>query len=672
MSQSGEKVNRKRVSRNSIFRGARPRLARAVLAIADATALLSSMAIALLLRFDGTPWAEIYRVRVQDHTISLPIAVALYLVIYSAFRLYRYAWRFAGLEMLWALICANTVGIVGLILVQLAVVGTVFPRSVLVMTWVISIVLTASVRVLLRVLSVAQQRGTQSLSQLGRRVKRKRTIIMGSGANGALALRAIREDSGNARRVIGLLCENPMEIGAYVGSVRIIGDFSTLHKLLAGPEIDEVIVAVADFSAPELAHYVLACQERQVSVKIVPNHKDALSGKGAHQLIDYNTQALLEQRQVAVVASGVAGYITGKRVMVTGAGGSIGSELCRQVAAMGPGRLILLGHGENSIHRIYQELRDTNPGSADSLCCVIASVSHKPRLEQVFREHNPEIVFHAAAHKHVPLMENNEREAVWNNVIGTYNVAEACGESGVQRVVVISTDKAADPCCVMGATKWMCEEIVRASAVQWPDTAYMAARFGNVLGSRGSVMLLFREQIKRGGPVTITHPDMTRYFMTIPDAVSLVLQAGAVGMSGGLYLLDMGEPIRVVEMARKMIRLCGLEPEVDIKTRFTGPRPGERLHERLISPDEYLQPTALEGMSLIQRPSHLSPQDLQEAVRLLGYTAEQGTDKEVRRLLEQMTSCREKTQVTSDPSTSPSASVNTVAGNAAETSGASF
>lgn len=664
------KSNRRHIKPSYSVYSMRPLLARTVLVIMDVAALVSSMVLALLLRFDGTPWAEIYRVRLQHHIVSLPIAVALYLLIYSAFRLYRYAWRFASLEMLWALVCANTAGMISLILVQLALVGTVFPRSVLVITWVISIVLTATIRILLRILSVAQQRGFHSLRQLNSQTSRKRTIIVGGGINGAQALRALRENSNNQRRVVGFLCEDRKEIGTYMGSVKVIGGVDMLHVLLARSMVDEVIFAVADYSAPELAEYVLACQERRVSVKILPNQRDALEGKRANQLIDYNIDALLGRKKLRPPVSDIVDYVKGKRVMVTGAGGSIGSELCRQIAAMNPERLILLGHGENAIHRIHHELRESYPVLADSLRCVIASVAHKPRLEQVFREQRPQIVFHAAAHKHVPLMESNEREAVWNNVIGTYNLAEACGNSGVERVVVISTDKAAEPCCVMGATKWMCEEIVRGAAVGWPDTAYMAVRFGNVLGSRGSVVLLFREQIQNGGPVTITHPEMTRYFMTIPDAVRLVLQAGAFGRSGALYLLDMGEPIKVVEMARKMIRLCGLEPEIDIKTNFTGPRPGEKLHERLISSDEHLQPTTVEGMLLIQRPSYLSPKDLRGAVTSLAEAAEHGTDKEVRAILEQLTSCQHE-QTEEDATaleSSHSASAGMAKGGAAEKS----
>jgi FlaA1/EpsC-like NDP-sugar epimerase len=284
---------------------------------------------------------------------------------------------------------------------------------------------------------------------------------------------------------------------------------------------------------------------------------------------------------------------------------------------MNPSRLILLGHGENSLHRIHQELAQRHPEAASRLFVVVASCADDLRIDHVFDHHLPQVVFHAAAHKHVPLMEANIQEAITNNVLGTRNVAEACGRYGIERMLLISTDKAVSPSSIMGASKWLCEELLRALVPAYPGTTYVTVRFGNVLGSRGSVVPVFRQQIQQGGPVTVTHPEMTRFFMTIPEAVQLVLQAGAIGASGDLFLLDMGKPVRIVDLARDMIRLSGLEPDVDIPVTFTGLRPGEKLHEQLSTADELIRPAACEGMSMVQRRHYFTPGEYRDVLKRL-------------------------------------------------------
>jgi len=321
---------------------------------------------------------------------------------------------------------------------------------------------------------------------------------------------------------------------------------------------------------------------------------------------------------------------------VTGAGGSIGSEVCRQIAALEPAALILLGHGENSIHKIYLELCEHRPAICDRLQMVIASVADEARMNQVFQAYRPNVVFHAAAHKHVPIMETNVLEAAQNNVIGTSIVAELCGRYGVEHVLLISSDKAVYPSSVMGATKWLCERIVRAMVGLYRGTNYVTVRFGNVLGSRGSVVPLFHDQIMRGGPVTVTHPDMTRYFMSIPEAVQLVLQAGAVGKSGELFLLDMGDPIRIVDLAHDMIRLCGYEPDKDIKVVFSGPRPGERLHERLAAEDEVIEPAFCKGLAIVRCSDDFSPTEVMDLLRRTHQIINRGDEDEMRGLLGQV------------------------------------
>ncbi|MHB1002083.1 MAG: UDP-N-acetylglucosamine 4,6-dehydratase family protein, partial [Armatimonadota bacterium] len=370
-----------------------------------------------------------------------------------------------------------------------------------------------------------------------------------------------------------------------------------------------------------------------IPVKIVPFLRDTLNGKNQLHLQDFSVEDLLRRPPVKTNLMEVGSYVTGKRVLVTGAGGSIGSELCRQISGLKPTSLVLLGHGENSIFEIQKELRQRFPELSDRLHWVIASIADEPRINQVFSRHRPQVVFHAAAHKHVPIMENNLQEAVHNNVIGTNNVAQACGRFGTEKMVMISTDKAANPVSVMGATKWLCEQVVLAAAEDWPDTGYITVRFGNVLGSRGSVVPVFREQIEKGGPVTVTHPEMTRYFMTIPEAVQLVLQAGAVGSSGELYLLDMGEPVKIVDLAKDMISLYGMNPDVDIEISYTGIRPGEKLHEQLATESCEVAQTPWEKLSIVYRQKQYDADMVHDMVKQAAHIIKTGDELEIAEFL---------------------------------------
>lgn len=612
----------------------RSRLAVVVLLCVDAAAVLLAVTISLSLRFDGSPWHWVYEHHLAGHLLSLPFSLAVYLAAFRAFRLYRYAWRFAGLETLQAVVYSNTVGLVGLILTQLVVDGATFPRSVLIILWATGIILTGSFRVLLRVLSIARQHARHSSFAAGRGSHRKRAVILGGGDTGARTLRAVSDDPTLHYHIIGILDDDPSKQGMYIGSVKVLGRLDSLKQLVATAAVDEVIIALPEGCGRKIREYVLECRGRKVPVKVVPQIRQVLNDGGSSvQLVDFSVEDLLRRPPAHKSASDNGSYVTGKRVMVTGAGGSIGSELCRQVVSLKPASLVLLGHGENSIHRIYCELQREYPSLSDRMHCVIASVADECRMNQVFARFRPQVVFHAAAHKHVPMMEANEQEGVHNNIIGTYRVADTCGKFGVERVVLLSTDKAADPCSVMGATKWVCEEVVRAVASLWPVTSYITVRFGNVLGSRGSVVPVFKEQIMHGGPVTVTHPDMTRYFMTIPEAVSLVLQAGAVGASRELYLLDMGEPVKIVDLAKDMIRLCGFEPGVEIEIAYTGVRPGERLHERLASEVERIEPTPWPGLSIIRRPDHYLPAEMLGSLKRLEQAANHGSASDVRSLL---------------------------------------
>lgn len=362
-----------------------------------------------------------------------------------------------------------------------------------------------------------------------------------------------------------------------------------IHKAVEQYDIGQIIIAIPSASKCEMKRIIELCKSTKAKLKLIPILNDLIEGKvSINEIRDVEVEDLLGREPVTTDLHGIAGYVEGKTVLVTGAGGSIGSELCRQVARFRPDRLLLLGHGENSIYNIEMELRRSFPGLA--LMPIIADIQDMARMDEVFGQYRPQVVFHAAAHKHVPLMERNPAAAIKNNVLGTKNVAQCASKYAAERFVLISTDKAVNPTNVMGATKRLAEMIVQ-SLSRNSQTVFAAVRFGNVLGSRGSVIPRFKEQIKQGGPVTVTHPDMVRYFMTIPEAVQLVIQAGALAQGGEVFILDMGKPVRIVDLAKDLIRLSGFEPDKDISIEFTGIREGEKLFEELLTDEEGISST---------------------------------------------------------------------------------
>jgi FlaA1/EpsC-like NDP-sugar epimerase len=590
-------------------------VAMVLLMAGDVLALLGAIAVSLMLRFDSSPFPHVYDSYLASREVSTAIGLACYVAVFAMFRLYRYAWRFASLETVRGVVCACTVGLLCLIMIQRIVDGSVFPISALIILWMTSMLLVGGIRILLRIASLSQRFGSQAVKILQRDLAPKRVVILGGGSAGVQVLDSLRSEGAGSYEVIGFLDDNPNKRGIYIRDVQVLGPLKGLYELLDDKAVDEVLIALPDAAGEEIRGYVMACRKQKVRVKVIPGLNDMLNGKNSVRIEDISVEDLLRRPPVEIDLVEIGDFLTGKRILVTGAGGSIGSELCRQIVRLNPSTLVLLGHGENSIHRIHQELRHSYPAMANRLRMVIASVADEVRINQVFQEHKPQVVFHAAAHKHVPIMEMNVLEAIQNNVLGTCCVADACGRFGVKCMVLISTDKAVYPSSVMGATKWLCEKLVRAMTPIYRDTNYVTVRFGNVLGSRGSVLPLFHTQIMRGGPVTVTHPEMTRYFMSIPEAVQLVLQAGAVGRSGELYLLDMGKPVRILDLAHDMIRLCGYEPDVDIPVVYTGPRPGEKLHERLVAEGEIIEPAYGEGMSIVRCPDCFSTTEMMEAIR---------------------------------------------------------
>jgi FlaA1/EpsC-like NDP-sugar epimerase len=437
------------------------------------------------------------------------------------------------------------------------------------------------------------------ISRLGGRLTR--TLIVGAGDEGESLLRELGKLDPPEHQVVGLVDQDPALLGRTIHGIEVLGGLTDLPTILAAKDVDEVFVADTSASGEQLRQVFNACTETDAKVRTLP----AMAGfiRGGKDVLPHLREVevddLLRRASVKTEVSRAARYISGERVLITGAGGSIGAELARQIVSLSPASLVLLGKGENSVFEIDQELRDLCGFQATP---VIADVRDGQALSAVMERHSPSVVFHAAAHKHVPLMEAVPIEAVRNNVIGTRNVAECAVRNGVRRFILVSTDKAVNPKNVMGATKRVAEMIVAALA-RSSETNFSTVRFGNVLGSRGSLIPILKRQIRMGGPVTVTHPEMTRFFMTIPEAVQLIVEAGALGEQGEVFILDMGEPVSILELAKDMIRLHGLVPGKDVEVRFTGIRPGEKIHEELSYEQEGLLPSQHEKI-MVARSVH--------------------------------------------------------------------
>ena len=476
-----------------------------------------------------------------------------------------------------AVLIATTLG-AGLFYTGMYVFDKSLPRSIYLISWILSTGVIGIGRMVLHYIAM-RYGGKQSTD-----VDMVNTLIIGAGDAGATIAREIERYHKRSRKVIGFIDDDESKFNRLMGGVRILGNRHDIPSIVKENKVKEIIIAMPSVTRNEIRNIMEICSPLKCKVNTLP---------GMYQLLDdevlvshlhpVSIEDLLERDEVRLDMDIVEHYIRDKVVLVTGAGGSIGSEICRQIMRVGPKQLLLLGHGENSIYLINQELK--NIYKDGPIIPIIADIRDKQQLDQIFTQYNPQVVFHAAAHKHVPLMEIQPMAAVLNNIYGTRNVADVAGRHGVERFVMISTDKAVNPTSVMGATKRVAEKVI-ISMNDTYDTKYITVRFGNVLGSRGSVIPLFKKQIEAGGPVTVTDPEMTRYFMTIPEASQLVLQAGAMGKGGEVFLLDMGEPVKIIDLARNMIRLSGLEPDKDIHIKITGLRPGEKKYEELLTSEE--------------------------------------------------------------------------------------
>jgi FlaA1/EpsC-like NDP-sugar epimerase len=554
-------------------------------AVVDAGLVALAWVLAFNIRFDGGVPAR------YEHFISVDVVlvvVGVKILTFIAFGLYDHWWRYVSIRDIWRSLLAVTVAsvvAVTAIYFWSPVPGLRLPRGIMVIDWLILLGLVAGTRLAAR--TIFERPGRRRLVTRGRDV-----LLVGAGDAGQLILREMLKNPNLGYRPLGLVDDDPRKKNLRLHGVRVLGTTDDLGHLLRDNRPDEVIIAIPSAAGETRQQIVNVCRDVGVPVKTLPAVHELISGdlNLARQLREVQVEDVLGREAVELDVASIASYLTGETVLVTGAGGSIGSELCRQIAALGAERIILVDHTENALVDIERELAYERRFNAT--VPVLADVKNRAKMRRVFDRFRPGVVFHAAAYKHVPLMEANPIESVRNNVFGTSVVAEVSSEFGCKRFVLVSTDKAVNPKNVLGQTKALCEWIAEAAAAREHNgTHFISVRFGNVLGSSGSVIPLFRRQIARGGPVTVTHPEMTRYFMTIPEAVQLIIQAGAIGESGEIYVLDMGAPVKIIDLAHNMIRLSGKEPDVDIQIEFIGVRPGEKLHEELWAREEDAEPT---------------------------------------------------------------------------------
>src|ERR1700742_630595 len=599
--------------------------------LADAALVVLAYFLAFQLRFLDDPhgWPHRYEVLFAQ---SVGFVIAGKLVVLAAAGLYQKWWRYvSGRDFLYI---ARAVAISSALLVIAFAILNPFdhrlPRSVEVIDFMLTLILIAGARLLVRLIIERPSKGD--------RVPRHEVLVVGAGKGGQMVVRELRLNPALGGTAIGFVDDDPRKRGMRMnGGVKVLGSTDEIAPILDETDPDEVIIAIPSAPGTLRAKVVAACRERRIRVRTLPTVFELLRGgvQLSKQLRDVQVEDVLGREPIVVELDRVGAYLHDKRVLVTGAGGSIGSELCRQIARVDPRLLVMLDHAEDNLFEIEREMLDErNFTNAES---VLADCRESGRMLETMQRFRPEVVFHAAAYKHVPLMEANPLEAVRNNAIATRITAETAAAAKAERFVLISTDKAVNPKTVMGASKAMAEWIVEAAAERYPGTRFASVRFGNVLASSGSVVPIFRGQIERGGPITVTHPEMTRYFMTIPEAVQLVIRAGDIGAgTGEVFVLEMGEPVKIVDLAHNMIRLAGYEPETDIAIEFTGRRPGEKLHEELFAADEHSQPTAAEKIVRAVRRVPLDPEWVDGAVRELEKLVREGDEPHVAEMTVQM------------------------------------
>lgn len=553
--------------------------------------------------------------------LFLPVIVIIYLMMLSIFKMYKSIWTIVGIdEVAFGLIACLIA--TGIILITSTIISSIYyiDHITVLLAGLFIMIFTIGIRVSFRIYRRMISHGrvllnSSNISNL------EKILIIGAGSCGQLIIEEVRKQNPIKQKVIGVIDDNPSKIGTYLRGIKILGNRNKIIAISEEKNVDLILIAMPSVDGKVKKEIIEICQSTRAKVKIIPGMYELIGGKvSLNRMRDIDLRDLLGREEVILDKQGIKDYIENKVVMVTGGGGSIGSELCRQIAKFSPKLLLILDIYENNAYELENEIISNFKNLKEKV--LIASVREEKRLENIFNEYKPQVIFHAAAHKHVPLMERNPEEAIKNNVIGTLNVAECAHKYGAERFVLISTDKAVNPTNVMGASKRMCEMIIQAIDKN-SNTEFVAVRFGNVLGSNGSVIPLFKKQIAKGGPVTLTHKKITRYFMLIPEAAQLVLQAGAYAKGGEIFVLDMGNPVLIYDLAKDLIKLSGFEPEIDIKIEITGLRPGEKLYEELLMDEEGLRKTSHEKI-FIAKPGEYDFEMLKLGVNALKKIADLG------------------------------------------------
>lgn len=575
-----------------------------MLIVTDIILVNLALYIALLLRFDGKIQLQYINIYKETFMLLTLIKVATY----GVFSLYKSLWSYASIDELIQVFFATTAETL-LCFLYGQYFNVRLPRTVYLISWFITFIFIGGSRLSYRILKKINNYMKDD------KYNATRVLIIGAGEAGSMVIKEMNKHGELKSIPVAVIDDDKTKHKSNIHGVPVIGGRSKIKEIAAKKYIDEIIIALPSIPKSELRKIIEICKSTQCKLKILPGVYEILDEKVSLKKIrDVNIEDLLGRDEVKLHTEEIATYIRNETVLVTGGGGSIGSELCRQLARFKPKRLTIFDIYENNAYELENELKVQYKKNID-IQVIIGSVRDKERLRQVFTKHNPGVVFHAAAHKHVPLMELNPTEAVKNNVFGTLNVVQAAVEFGVKKFVLISTDKAVNPTNVMGATKRLAEMIVQ-SMDKRSLTEFAAVRFGNVLGSNGSVIPLFKNQIAQGGPVTVTHPEVTRYFMTISEAAQLVIQAGAMAKGGEVFILDMGQSIKIMDLARDLIRLSGFKPDEEIKIEFIGLRPGEKLYEELLLEEEGIQSTYHENI-FVGKPLDLSFNEVMLGIRAL-------------------------------------------------------
>lgn len=528
-----------------------------------------------LIRFEGSIPPE----HLKQFWFFLPILPTIRIIVNGLSGLYYHLWKYFGIREMLSVFYSTSISTVIFVFIVQFTNNNSFPRSIFVFEWALMLIAFLTVR--------SSKRFSHEIIKVNKKDK-KRTIIIGAGDAGQFLVAEMLKSKDNSYMPVGYIDDDESKIRARINGIKVFGNRNSIPQVVSDWDIDTIIISIPSAKAKVIKDILDICKKTKAEVQIIPTIKEILDGnvKVSH-IRDIRIEDLLGRDTIKIDDHELYNLFKNKTILITGAGGFIGSELCEQIAVFGLGKLILLGHGENSIFKISNELKKLYPEL--NIVKVIADIKDKALLEKIFETYKPDFVFHAAAHKHVPLMEENICEAIINNVYGTKNLVECADKYKVKKFVNISTDKAVDPTSIMGTTKQLAELVVKYYNKP-SDTSYMTVRFGNVIGSRGSVIPIFQEQINKGGPVTVTHPEMTRYFMTIPEAVQLVMQASFIGKGSEIFVLDMGEPIKITTLATNMIELSGFTAK-DIPIVFTGIRDGEKLHEDLFMKDEKISKT---------------------------------------------------------------------------------